>query len=279
MKKKVIIITGASSGIGKSIAESLIKQGHIVYGAARSINKMQSLLNIGGKIVHLDLTDDNNISEAVQKIIREQGRIDVLINNAGYGLYGAMETTPIQQARSEMEVNVFGLARMCQLFIPVMRMQKSGRIINISSIAGKLTSPLGCWYFASKHAVEGLSDSLRQELKPFGIDVVIIEPGAIRSDWAQTAREHLRKTTQNTPYEKMAQKIGHFFPFVDKDNSDPEIIVDLTNKAIHAKKPKTRYIGGKWARPLLFARKFLPDRVFDAAINFQLNQIKRKLYH
>lgn len=271
MNKKVIIVTGASSGIGKTIAESLIKQQHIVYGAARSIDKMQHLLKIGGHVVYLDLTDDASIIEAVDKIIREQGRIDILVNNAGFGSYGALETVPIAQAKAEMEVNVFGLARISQLVIPVMREQNSGRIINISSIAGKLTSPMGCWYFASKHAVEGLSDSLRQELQPFGIDVVLIEPGGTKSDWAKIAKKQLLETAKDTPYFGMAQKVANYYPFVEKENSDPEVIAALVSKAIGTKRPKTRYPGGKLAKPLLFARKILPDRLWDAAVKSQMN--------
>lgn len=266
MERKVIIVTGASSGIGKAMAESLIKQGHIVYGAARSMNKMQNLVEMGGRAIFLDLTEESTIAGVVKQIFDEQGRIDILINNAGYGSYGALETVPIQQAKEEMEVNLFGLARMCQQVIPIMRNQKCGKIINISSIAGKLSSPLGSWYFASKHAVEGLSDSLRQELKPFGIDVVIIEPGGVKSEWAGIAGKHLTDTSKGTAYEEIARKVNNFFPFVESENSDPKVIVSLVNKAINARKPKTRYIGGKLAKPLLFARKILSDRLFDAAV-------------
>lgn len=271
MEQKVIIVTGASSGIGKAIATFLINQGYVVYGLARSVDKMCDLVQMGGRAIFLDLTKEASIVDAIKQIFDKQGRIDILVNNAGYGSYGALETVPIQQAKDEMEVNLFGLARMCQQVIPIMRNQRCGKIINISSIAGKLTSPLGSWYFASKHAVEGLSDSLRQELKPQGIDVVIIEPGGIKSEWAKIAKVHLTETSKGTVYEETAQGVSRFFPFVEHENSDPEVIVSLVNKAICARKPKSRYVGGRLAKPLLFARKVLSDRLFDAAVCYVIS--------
>jgi len=263
---KVVLITGASSGIGKEIALYLIQNGYIVYGAARSIEKMADLDKQGGHSLYMDVTNDTSIIAGIEKVMQEQKRIDVLINNAGYGSYGALEDVPIAQAKAEMEVNVFGLARLTQLVLPTMRKQKSGKIINISSIAGKLTSPLGSWYFASKHAVEGLSDSLRQELKQFGINVIIIEPGAVKSDWSLIAGKHLLSFSKGTPYEDMAKKVARNFPFIDKDNAEPITIARLILKAIKAKNPETRYVGGTYAKELLFLRKILPDKIFDKAV-------------
>ena len=266
----VILITGASSGIGKTIAQFLIEKGYIVYGAARSTDKMKDLVSLGGYSLFMDVTDEKTIEKGIQQIITEQGRIDILINNAGYGLYGAFENTTIEQAKAEMEVNLFGLARLTQLVLPIMRKQKKGKIINISSIAGKLTSPLGSWYFASKHAVEGLSDSLRQEVKPFGIDVILIEPGGVKSNWAATAGKHLIDSSKGTPYEEMAEKVVRYFPFIEKENAEPIVIAKLILKAIEAKKAKIRYVGGAYAKLLLFAKKILPDKWFDAAVLSQL---------
>ncbi len=268
--KQVVLITGASSGIGKTIALFLIEKGYIVYGAARSIDKMNDLTLLGGYSLFMDITDDHTIKEGINRIMSEQGQIDVLINNAGYGLYGAFENIPIDQAKVEMEVNLFGLARLTQLILPIMRKQKKGKIINISSIAGKLTSPLGSWYFASKHAVEGLSDSLRQEIKQFGIDVILIEPGGVKSNWASIAGKHLIDSSKGTPYAKMAEKTIHYFPFIEQDNAEPIAIAKIILNAIKAKKPKARYVGGTYAKPLLFLKKILPDKWFDAAVLSQL---------
>lgn len=269
-KKKVILITGASSGIGKAIAVNLIRKDYLVYGAARSLDKMEDIVSIGGRSLYLDVTDKESIMQCVNTIVDEQGHIDVLVNNAGYGSYGALENVSMEDARQQFDVNVFGLAQMIKLILPVMRFQRSGKIINVSSIAGKLTSPLGSWYFASKHAVEGLSDSLRQELKQFGIDVIIIEPGGVKSEWAGIAKNHLLKTSENTPYEDLTKKVVNYFPFVEEKNADPETIANLVYKAIKSNNPKTRYVGGYLAKPLLFARKILSDKLFDAAVRSQL---------
>lgn len=269
--RKVILVTGASSGIGKAIAKNLIEKGYMVYGGARSVEKMDDLVALGGRSIYLDVTDKLSVKHCIDTIVDEQNRIDVLVNNAGYGSYGSLENVPIEEAKKEMDVNVFGLAQVTQMTLPVMRHQKSGKIINISSIAGKITSPLGSWYFAGKHAVEGLSDSLRQEVKQFGIDVVIIEPGGVKSQWASIAKNHLLETTQHTPYENLAEKVMNYFPFIEEKNSDPEVIADLVYKAVKSKKPKTRYVGGYLAKPLLFARKILSDKLFDAAVKLSIS--------
>lgn len=270
MSKKVILITGASSGIGKSIAKFLLGHQYIVYGAARSTKKMDDLVSLGGKRIFLDVTNSESVSSCLNQIIKEEGRIDILINNAGYGSYGALENVSIEEAKNQFNVNVFGLAQITKEVLPFMRNQKSGRIINISSIAGKLTSPLGAWYFASKHAVEGLSDSLRQELKTFGIHVIIIEPGGVKSDWATIASQHLIESSKDTPYFTMAQKVSNYFPFIDKNNVNPEVISKLVLKAIEAKNPNSRYVGGKNAKILLFAKKILPDKLYDKIVLSQL---------
>ena len=189
MKNQVVLITGASSGIGKETARLLSQRGYKVYGAARRTDKMKELEQFGVKLLEMDVTDDESMTAGITSIIKNEGRIDVLVNNAGYGSYGALEDVPISEAKYQFEVNIFGLARLTQLVLPDMRQQHSGRIINISSIGGRIGEPHGAWYHATKFAVEGLSDSLRMELKEFGIDVVVIQPGAIKTEWAGIARE------------------------------------------------------------------------------------------
>lgn len=165
--KKVVLITGASSGIGKETAKLLIKDGYIVYGAARRLDKMNDLKELGVTLLEMDVTNDNSMVRGIQKIIETEHRIDVLVNNAGYGSFGALEDVPISEAKYQFDVNIFGLARLTQLTLPHMRKQQSGKIVNISSMGGKFGEPHGAWYHATKFAVEGLSDSLRMELTQF----------------------------------------------------------------------------------------------------------------
>ena len=177
----VALVTGASSGIGAATARRLARAGFVVYGAARRLDRLAALEGEGVRPLALDVTDDASMVAAVERVVAEQGRIDVLVNNAGYGSYGAVEDVPQEEARRQIEVNLFGLARLIQLVLPAMRAQGSGRIVNVTSMGGRIATAFGGWYHASKHAVEGLSDSLRQEVARFGIDVVVIEPGGIRT--------------------------------------------------------------------------------------------------
>lgn len=259
---KVALVTGASSGMGKDFSLRLLNEGYIVYGAARRIERMSDIEDAGGHAIKLDITDDSLIVAAVDRIIKEQGRIDVLINNAGYGSYGAIEDVPIEEAKRQFEVNIFGLARLTQLVLPHMRKNNFGKIINISSIGGKIYSPLGGWYHATKHALEGFSDCLRFETKQFGIDVIIIEPGGIESEWGGIALNAAMERSGSTAYSETAKgfkKIMETF----KKQAPPKVISDLVIKALRAKKPKTRYSAGTAAKPMLFLRNILSDRMFD----------------
>jgi short-subunit dehydrogenase len=269
--KQVILITGASSGIGKDFAKGLLQDGHIVYGATRRVEKMDDIKKLGAKILPMDVTDDASMVKGVETIIKQEGRIDVLINNAGFGSYGAIEDVPLEDARYQLEVNVFGAARLIQLVLPQMREQHCGRIINISSIGGKITTPLGGWYHTSKFALEGLSDSLRNEVEQFGIDVVVIEPGGIKSEWSSITGDNLMKVSGNTVYKSLAEKFARSLTVLDDKLPEPHVITNLVRKAINAKKPKTRYHGGYMAGPALFMRKLLSDRVFD---RFLMSQLK-----
>ncbi len=268
--KKVILITGASSGMGKVFARDLAKEGHIVYGAARRVEMLADLHQYGVKTLSLDVTDDASMQACVQEILQKEGRIDVLVNNAGYGSYGTVEEVPMEEAKRQMEVNVFGLARMTQLVLPGMRRQKSGRIINIASVGGKIATPFGAWYHASKFAVEGMSDALRIEVAPFGIDVVVIEPGGVKSEWSDIAYENLQKTTANTAYGEMAGKFKAAFEKTVAKNAEPEVIGRLVSRAVNAARPKTRYVGGYMAKTVLFFRKWTSDRMMDRILLSQL---------
>ena len=208
LQRPVVLLTGASSGIGYDVAPLLVRYGYIVYGAARRVEKIEELASEGVKALSLDVTDEASMEAAVQQIIDAEGRIDVLINNAGYGSYGAIEDVPIDEARRQFEVNLFGLARLTQLVLPHMRARGSGHILNISSMAGRITSPLGAWYHATKYALEAYSDALRMEAEEFGIDVVIIEPGGIKTPWGLIAADHLEESSRNGVYAAQAQRVA-----------------------------------------------------------------------
>ena len=272
--KKVVLITGASSGIGKVTAELLAVSGYIVYGAARRVEKMKDLETLGVKTLKMNVTDDASMVSGVEQIIAEQGVVDILINNAGFGFYGTVEDVPIEDAKYQLDVNLFGAARLTQLVLPKMREKGWGKIINISSIAGKFAMPFGGWYHASKFALEGLSDSLRNEVRDFGIDVILIEPGGIKSEWADISTENLMKNAGNPAYNSMRDKLVRFMRKLNKagerPNASPMIIAKLIKKSIEAKNPKTRYSGGYMARFSLFGKKWLPDKIFDKVLLMQM---------
>lgn len=270
--KKIILITGASSGMGKETALQLIQDGHIVYGAARRVELMQELVENGGYALPVDMTNEQSMETLVEQIIQEQGKIDVLINNAGYAVYGAIEDITIDEARRQFEVNIFGLGRLTQLVLPHMREKKSGRIINISSMGGKMYTPLGAWYHATKHALEGWSDCLRLEVKQFGIDVVIIEPGAIKTEFDQVMLQPLLDRSKGGAYENLAGKVAQGTrKFYEKKNSSPSsVIADVISKAVRVKRPKTRYAKGKMAKLMIFLRVYLGDRFFDWMVMSQV---------
>jgi NAD(P)-dependent dehydrogenase (short-subunit alcohol dehydrogenase family) len=266
--KKVALITGASSGMGKAFAKALLTEGLIVYAAARRVDQMDDLVALGAIAIKMDITRDDDVQAAVKRIEEDHGSVDVLINNAGFGLYGAMEETSLADARYQFEVNLFGMARLTQLLLPAMRRKRSGKIINISSMGGKMYTPLGSWYHATKHAIEGWSDCLRLELSPFNIDVVIIEPGVIATEFGSVMMDPMLKRSGAGPYSKMANAIASATKtsYEKGAASDPQVIVDLILKAVRANKPKTRYAAGKYAKPMMFIRKWFGDRVFDKVV-------------
>jgi NAD(P)-dependent dehydrogenase (short-subunit alcohol dehydrogenase family) len=266
---RTALVTGASSGIGEATALRLQELGFTVYGAARRVERMAALADQGIRILKMDVTDDDSMVAGIQQIIAESGRIDVLVNNAGYGSYGALEDVPISEAKYQFDVNIFGLARLTQLVLPHMREQRGGHIVNVSSVGGKIYEPLGSWYHATKFAVEGLSDSLRLELAPFGIRVVVIEPGAIATEWSAIAADGLVKTSGQTAYAEQARNGAAVLNLTDGNPrlaSPPSVIAKAIGKAVTARRPRTRYAVGGGAKPVLFLRSALPDRAFDAVV-------------
>jgi NAD(P)-dependent dehydrogenase (short-subunit alcohol dehydrogenase family) len=266
-EKKVALVTGASSGIGTAVALALLERGYTVYGAARRVDRMQGLLARGAHVVPLDLTDEGSTASCVKTLLDREGRVDVLVNNAGYGSYGAIEEVPLAEARRQFEVNLFGLARVTQLVLPAMRAQRSGHVVNVSSIGGKIFTPMGGWYHATKHALEGWSDVLRMEIAPFGIRVIIVEPGAIATEWGGIAREGLLATSGEGPYQEVAHAFaGMISPEGKFSGSPASVVADTIVRAVTARRPRTRYVVGQGARPLLLARALLPDRVYDGLV-------------
>jgi len=268
MTPKTALVTGASSGIGATTARKLHGLGYTVYGAARRLDRMKELADEGIRLLELDVTDEDSLRAGVQRILDETGRIDVLVNNAGYGSYGAVEEVPLSEARYQFEVNVFGAARLIQLVLPGMRAQRSGTIVNISSMGGKIYTPLGGWYHGTKFALEALSDCLRMEVRPFGIDVVVIEPGGIRTEWGGIAAANLRKTSGSGAYAAQADAMARSMDSESSDrrSSPPEVIADTIAKAVTARRPRTRYAAGFAAKPLIALRHLLPARAFDTVI-------------
>ena len=276
-QEKVILITGASSGIGFDAAQILARQGHRVYAAARRTTLMEPLKELGVHVIGMDVTDEASMVQGVETVIQDEGRIDVLVNNAGYGYLGAIETVPMEEARRQLEVNVFGLARLTQLVLPYMRKQGSGRIVNTSSIAGKMVIYMGGWYNVTKFSVEAFSDALRMEMKPFGIDVVMIEPGAIKTDWGIIAAKHLKESSTETAYEAIGTRWAKNIDWYYHTNllSKPSVVAKAISRAVNRRHPRTRYRTGCFSHVGVFFNAILPDRWWDAIMR-KLGRIKLK---
>jgi short-subunit dehydrogenase len=275
MSSRVALVTGASSGIGDATARQLAKLGFTVYAAARRVERMEELKATGVRVAALDVTVDASMVAIVDQIIAENGRIDVLVNNAGYGSYGALEDVPIDEARRQFDVNIFGLARLTQLVLPHMRKQGDGYIVNISSVGGKIWEPLGSWYHATKFAVEGLSDSLRAEVASFGIKVVVIEPGAIKTEWGAIAADNLEASSADSAYADLAKTTTSVLRSMDNSRmaSGPEVVARAIGRAVGRSRPRTRYAVGGGARSVLMMERLLPDKMFDRAIKFGYRMI------
>lgn len=266
-----VLITGGSSGIGRETAKTLLGEGHTVYVAARRVERMRELEERGAHPIQMDITKDAEIVAAVDRIRAERGGIDILINNAGFGMYGAMEDIALEDARYQFEVNLFGLARLTQLALPYMRERGAGKIVNITSMGGKIYTLLGSWYHATKHALEGWSDCLRLELAPFGIDVIIVEPGIIETEFGSVMVEGLLERSGDSAYARLAQRVARATEdsYTPDGSTPPSDIANVISRALGARRPRTRYAAGKYARLLIALRKWLGDRMFDRIIMSQ----------
>lgn len=266
MNKQTVLVTGASAGIGKETAKELVAKGYTVYVAARRLEKMDDLKQLGCIPLKMDISKEEDVVAVVEQIKRDHGGVDILINNAGFATHGSVEEVSLDEARYQFDVNLFGLARLTQLLLPYMREKKSGKIINVTSAGGKVYVPLGAWYIATKHALEGWSDCLRFEVRPFGIDVIIIEPGAIATEFNDVSQDPMLKRSGNGPYRDMANTLARFNKKMEDNpnaSSPPSVIANTIMKAISTRCPKTRYAAGKYAKPMIFTRKWFGDRTYD----------------
>jgi NAD(P)-dependent dehydrogenase (short-subunit alcohol dehydrogenase family) len=265
---KIAIVTGSSSGIGHDISLILARNNFTTYATMRNLQKRSDLKSIaeGEKLplhfVQLDVTDENSIRNAIEKIHNESGRIDVLVNNAGYALVGAFEDLSIDEIKTQYETNVFGLIRTTQAVLPVMRKQRSGLIVNISSGAGRFGYPTGSAYVSTKFAVEGLSESMSYELEPFGIKTVIIEPGMIKTNFHNAVMVAKKSQDPNSPYTQLMEGMKNGLTKMIENGSTPEYVAEIVYHAISNENPKLRYLAGKDVEQWIEAKKKMSDEDF-----------------
>ena len=270
---KVAIVTGASSGIGKAAAVKFLEMGYTVHAAARRLHAMKDIEAKGAILHQVDLRQSEEINAFVSNIIASSGRVDVLVNSAGYGFFGAVEDVPMAAAKEQLEVNLFAVAQMIQAVLPVMRKQRSGKILNISSTGGKSALPLGGWYHASKFALEGLSDSLRSEVRPFGIDVVVVEPGGVKTEWGGIMVDNLMQTSGAGPYKLMVERLRDTVvgKQIENMSASPQEIGALIARIAETRKPKARYVAPFHAKLILFMNWLLCDKAADWVTGKMLN--------
>jgi NADP-dependent 3-hydroxy acid dehydrogenase YdfG len=263
-----ILITGCSSGIGKVTARRLLDAGHVVYATARRPETLAELMAAGARGLALDVTDEGSMAAAVKVIEAEHGPVGTLINNAGYGVYGPVEEVAMSDVRREFETNVFGLGRLTQLVLPGMRAAGHGRIINMSSMGGRIVFPTGGWYHASKYAVEALSDALRVEVAPFGVTVVLIEPGLIRTEFESVASGGLAPEAASGPYTQLRRNSDEVMrqAYRSRAGAPPEAVAEVIRKAVEARRPRTRYVVTPAAKAQVQLRRLGGDRLWDSFV-------------
>jgi NAD(P)-dependent dehydrogenase (short-subunit alcohol dehydrogenase family) len=263
-----VLVTGCSSGIGRATAQALVEAGHTVYATARRAATLEGLEAAGARTLALDVTDEDSMTAAVAAIEAEHGAVGTLVNNAGFGVYGPVEEVPMDDVRREFETNVFGLGRMTQLVLPGMRGAGRGRIVNVSSMGGRLVYPTGGWYHASKYAVEALSDALRVEVAPFGISVVLVEPGLIRTEFESVASGGLASGHPAGPYAALRKHADDVMRrgYASPAGAEPKAVADVVRRAVEASRPRTRYVVTPAAKAQVQLRRFGGDRLWDAAM-------------
>jgi NAD(P)-dependent dehydrogenase (short-subunit alcohol dehydrogenase family) len=270
---QAVLITGCSTGIGRATALRLAAAGHAVYATARRPETIADLEPAGCRTLPLDVTDETSMRAAVDWVVEAEGAVDVLVNNAGYSQSGALETLDMDDVRRQFETNVFGLLRMCRLVLPGMREQGSGRIVNVSSMGANFTFPGGGVYHATKYAVDALSDALRFEVAAFGVQVVIVQPGMIRTEFGRTASEAVPR--DNGPYARFNAEVARATSEayergpLARLGGEPDDVAKVIAKAIRVTRPRARYRVTPSARVLIAQRRLLSDRMWDAALATQ----------
>ena len=274
--ENVALVTGCSSGIGLETAISLAREGHFTYATMRNMKKSEDLDKIVHdedlpiKILELDVDDEESVDNTIAKIMEEKGRIDTLVNNAGWGMWGTVEDVSIEEFKQQFETNFFSIIRMIQKVAPIMRKQKSGNIVNVSSVAGRIGFPVSPAYISSKFALEGLSECLRFELGPFGINVIIIEPGVIKTNFFDSMKM-AKKSNSDSVYNEITSKVVSGVKMMAEMGTDPKEVADTIIKSINAENPLPRYIVGNDAMMFLESKKMKTDIEFE-------NYIKKELY-
>jgi len=268
-----VLISGCSSGIGAATAAAFARAGHTVYATARRTETLADLGAMGCHALALDVTSEDSMIEAVKAVEADHGKVGTLINNAGFGEYGPIEEADLDRVRTMFETNVFGLARLTQLVLPAMRRSRSGRIVNIGSMGGRITFPVGGFYHATKYAVEAISDALRVEVKPFGIDVILVEPGLIRTNFESRVNESLEMGSpshgEDTAYADLlaasdkSTTSGYASDFM---TTSPEAVAAVILRAVESARPRSRYVVTSAAKTLINLRRFGGDRVWDATM-------------
>jgi NAD(P)-dependent dehydrogenase (short-subunit alcohol dehydrogenase family) len=267
------LVTGCSSGIGRATARRLLDAGYPVYASARRPETLTDLERLGATAIHLDVTDESSARAAVDLVVEREGAVGVLVNNAGYGLQGPIEEVPLDSVRRQFETNVFGLVRLIQLALPGMREQGFGRIVNLSSMGGRLTLPGGGFYHASKYAVEAISDALRYEVRGFGVAVSVVEPGPVLTRFGDTAVGTIA-AGRDGPYAAftagLAERIATFYAGGgSRGTCTPNDVADVVVRAVTSRHPRSRYPVGLTGRAMISLRRVLPDRGFDALLRTQ----------
>ena len=268
--KDVALVTGSSSGIGFETALLLARSGFHTYASMRNLEKSKSITEIANteklplQVIQLDVNDDKSVKDAIDKIVAENRRIDVLVNNAGYGLFSPIEDVTLDQVKDQFETNFFGVVRVTKEALPIMRKQRKGTIVNVSSGAGRVGVPVYSAYVASKFALEGLSESMRYELKEFGINIVIIEPGVIKTNIVENLKTADIRSTSKSPYSDLIERVSKGFgKMMDNSSSPPKLVAEAILNAITSKEPEIRYVVGDDAQYIMKVRKSTSDREFE----------------